>query len=188
MKFLFELLPLIVFFIVFKTVDIYWATGAAVGIAAFQVGVVKWRHGTVPPMQAATLVILLLFGGLTVALRDPLFIQWKPSIVSWLFAAVIFGMLPGPRKSALEYALGRQISMPAAAWFRLNLFWGGFFLLLGLLNVYVAFYHNLAAGEAERTAAWVNFKVFVMPGLTLAFCLLQIPLIGRHATPIGDTR
>lgn len=186
MKLLFDLLPLLLFFAAFKFYDIYTATAVAILATFVQVGLFWARHRRFETMHLVTLAVISVFGGLTIAFHDDAFIKWKPSIVNWVFSAAILGMLMFGKKSALEYIMGRQISLPAPVWRRLNIAWGVFFLLMGLLNLYVAFYHNLDADPATRTETWVNFKVFGLTGLTLAFVVLQMFFLARHITPEKD--
>ncbi|MDD9858597.1 MAG: septation protein A [Gammaproteobacteria bacterium] len=186
MKLLFDFLPLLIFFAAFKFYDIYTATAAAIAATVVQVGVFWARHRRFETAHLVTLAVIAVFGGLTIALRDELFIKWKPSIVNWIFAAAVLGSLGVGRKSALEYLMGNQISLAAAVWRKLNIAWGAFFLLMGLLNLYVAFYHNAGADEQIRTQTWVNFKVFGLTGLTLLFLILQTVFLARHITPEED--
>ncbi len=183
MKLLFDLLPLLIFFAAFKFYDIYTATAAAILATFVQVGLFWARHRRFETTHLVTLAVISVFGGLTIALQDDVFIKWKPSIVNWAFAVVIAGTLIFGKKSALEYLMGRKISLPAPAWRKLNIAWAAFFLLLGLLNLYVAFYYNLGSDQATRTENWVNFKVFGMTGLTFAFVVLQMFFLAKHITP-----
>ena len=187
MKLLFDLLPLLIFFAAFKFYDIYTATAAAIFATVVQVGVFWFRHRRFEIMHLVTLGVLSVFGGLTIVLQDDAFIKWKPSIVNWVFSVAILGTLVVGKKSALEHLLGRQLSLPKPVWRKLNVAWGIFFGLMGLLNLYVAFYHNLGADEAARTQTWVNFKVFGMTGLTLGFAVLQMFFVARHAAPGTQT-
>ena len=183
MKLLFDLLPLLVFFAAFKFFDIYTATAAAILATFVQVGLFWARHRRFETMHLVTLVLLSVFGGLTIALQDDVFIKWKPSIVNWMFTVAIAGTLMFGKKSALEHIMGRKFSLSAPAWRKLNVMWAAFFLLLGLLNWYVAFHYNPASDEATRTETWVNFKVFGMTGLTFVFVVLQMFFLAKHVTP-----
>lgn len=181
MKLLFDLLPLLIFFAAFKFYDIYTATAAAILATFIQIGVFWARHRRFETMHLITFAVLTVFGGMTIALQDDAFIKWKPSIVNWVFSAALLGTLAFGRKTALEYLMGRQIRLPPAVWRKLNIAWGAFFFLMGLLNLYVAFYHNPGADEAARTHTWVNFKVFGMTGLTLGFAVLQALFLAKHS-------
>ncbi len=180
MKLLFDLFPLLIFFGAFKFYDIYLATAAAIIATFIQVTVFWLKNRRFESIHIITLVIITFFGGLTILLRDDVFIKWKPTVVNWLFSGVIVGMLFFTKKSALEYVMGKQIALPNAIWRNLNWAWAGFFLLLGLLNLYVAFYYNLDADSAVRTATWVNFKVFGLLGLTLIFAVGQMLFLSKH--------
>ncbi len=180
MKLLFDLFPLIVFFGIFKFYDIFLATAAAIVATFIQVGYFWTRHRRFETIHILTLVVITVFGGLTILLKDDIFIKWKPTIINWLFSGIIVTMLLFARKSALEYIMGGQISLPPPVWKNLNWAWAAFFAVLGALNLYVAFYYNLEAAPQARTEAWVNFKVFWMLGLTFAFAVLQMLYLSRH--------
>ncbi|NKB77674.1 MAG: septation protein A [Gammaproteobacteria bacterium] len=179
MKLLFDLFPLLIFFGAFKMYDIYTATAAAIIATFVQVGVFWFKHRRFETMHLVTLVIISVFGGLTIFFQDDAFIKWKPSIVNWVFSIVIFVML-FTKKTALEYVMGGQLTLPKSIWQKLNLSWAIFFLVLGLINVYVAFYYNLDADAETRTQTWVNFKVFGLMGITLAFTIAQMFFLSKH--------
>ncbi|MCB1862064.1 MAG: septation protein A [Gammaproteobacteria bacterium] len=172
MKFLTDFLPILLFFIAYQMYDIYVATAVAIAASALQIGYLRLLRKKIEKMHLVTLGLLIIFGGLTLALRDPLFIKWKPTVVNWLFAAVFFGSQFIGRKSMVERMMSHAIELPAQIWTRLNLSWGVFFLASGMLNLYVAF--NFAE------ATWVNFKLFGMLGLTAVFVILQSFYMARH--------
>lgn len=180
MKFLFDFFPVIVFFAAFKLYGIYAATAASIAAAFLQVGVYWLRHRRFERMHVITLIILTVFGGLTLALHDDTFIKWKPTIVNWAFAAILGGSHFIGSKTVMERMLGAQLALPAAIWTRMNLSWVLFFAALGALNIYVAFYYGPHLSAPERQEAWVNFKVFGMLGLTLAFTLVQGLMLAKH--------
>lgn len=180
MKLLFDLFPLLIFFGAFKFYGIYWATSAAIVATFAQVTVFWVKNRRFETMHIMTLVIISVFGGLTIAFQDDIFIKWKPTIVNWLFSLVIISMLFVGKKSALEYVMGKQIALPNAVWRNLNWAWAIFFLVLGALNLYVAFYYRSGLDAEIRTEAWVNFKVFGMLGLTMAFAVAQMFFLSKH--------
>src|SRR5688500_19018922 len=98
MKFLFDLFPVILFFVAFKVADIYVATGVAIAATFAQVGWLKLRRKKVEPMLWASLAIIGVFGGATLLLQDETFIKWKPTVLYWLFGAVLAGALVLRRK------------------------------------------------------------------------------------------
>ncbi|MGI9311743.1 MAG: septation protein A [bacterium] len=186
MKLLFDLLPLLIFFAVFRFYDIYIATAAAILATVAQVAAFWARHRRFETMHLITLAVLVVFGGLTIALQDEAFIKWKPSIVNWTFVAAILATLVVGEKSALERLMGAQINLPRPLWTRLSLAWSGFFALMGLLNLYVAFYHDLGAAEEIRTRTWVNFKVFGLTSLTFLFVVAQMLFLAKHIKAKGE--
>ena len=180
MKFLYDFFPLLAFFITFKLYDIFVATAVVIVASFVQVGGYWLKHRRFENMHLITLSVIIVFGGLTLALQDDTFIKWKPTLVYWLLGALILGSQIIGKKTAIERMMGSKISLPSHIWARQNFSWGMFFLTLGALNVYVAFYYGLDLDEARRQEIWVNFKVFGLIGLTLVFALVQALLLSRH--------
>lgn len=172
MKFLFDLFPVILFFLTFKLLGIYAATAAAIVATLAQIGWVKFRHGKVDNMLIASGVIVFVFGGATLLLHDETFIKWKPTVLYWLFALVLFGAEVFWRKNLIRSMMAQQIQMPDAIWRTLNHAWAGFFAILGVANLYVAFNYS--------TEIWVDFKLFGTTGLMLAFVILQSLLLSKY--------
>jgi intracellular septation protein len=172
MKFLFDLFPVLLFFVAFKLFDIYVATAVAIGATFAQIGWLKWKRRKVDTMMWVTLVIIVVFGGATLALHDETFIKWKPTVLYWLFAVALAAAELAFRKNLIRAALGEQLSLPDRVWARLNWSWAGFFALMGAANLYVAFNFS--------TDTWVNFKLFGGMGLMLAFVLAQALFLARH--------
>src|SRR5215470_3056873 len=130
MKFLFDLFPVILFFVAFKLSDIYIATGVAIAATFAQVGWLKLRGRKVDPMLWASLGIIAVFGGATLALHDETFIKWKPTVLYWLFGAVIAGGELLFRKNVIRATLGEQLRLPDGVWTRLNWSWAAFFVFM----------------------------------------------------------
>lgn len=172
MKFLFDFLPVLLFFVAYQIYDIYVATATAMAASGLQIGWLWLKHRRVERMALFTFVLIMVLGGTTLALQDDAFIKWKPTAVNWLFGAVFLGSLFVGKKTAIEYLVGGQLKLPAVIWVRLNLGWAAFFLAMGIANLYVAFYFD--------TDTWVNFKLFGMLGLTLAFVVAQAFYLARH--------
>lgn len=181
MKLLGDLLPIIAFFIVFKAVGgptgIYAATASAISIAALLVAVQWFRHRRLERQQLVMLAVLVVLGGLTLALRDERYIKWKPTVVSWLMGGAFLVSRWVGQKTLVERMFGGQIIAPTAVWHRLNLAWSLFFGVLGALNLHFAYHWS--------TEAWVNFKVFGTFGLSLTFAVIQALYLMRYdvATP-----
>lgn len=179
MKLLFDLFPVILFFVAYKLADIYVATAVAIVAGIAQVAWSRWRHGQVQTMHWVTLGLLVVFGGMTLLLHDPLFIKWKPTIVNWLFAVAFLGSGLFMERNLLQRSMEHAVKLPAPVWGRLNLAWVAFFVLMGVANLYVAY------SFSEET--WVNFKLFGMMGLTLLFLLGQGVYLSRHMLPEQQT-
>jgi intracellular septation protein len=172
MKFLFDLFPVILFFIAFKVTDIYVATGVAIAASFLQVTWLKLRRKKVEPMLWASLAIIAVFGGATLLLQDETFIKWKPTVLYWLFGAVLAISALAFRRNLIRTMLSEQMQLPEAVWGRLNLSWVGFFVFMGAANLYVAYNYS--------TDLWVNFKLFGGMGLMLLFVVLQAFFLARY--------
>jgi intracellular septation protein len=172
MKFLFDLFPIVLFFAAYKMYDIYVATAVAIGAAFLQTGLFWLRHRKFEKMHVITLGILVVFGGLTLILRDPVFIKWKPTVVNWLFGATFLASRFFGERTLIERMMGHAITVPAPIWLRLNWAWVLFFIAMGIINIYVAYTYS------EET--WVNFKLFGMMGMTLVFVFAQAFYLGRY--------
>jgi intracellular septation protein len=122
-------------------------------------------------MLWASLAIIVVFGGLTLVLRDKTFIQWKPTVLYWLFGAVLAGGALGGR-NLIRSMLSEQVQLPEPVWTRLNWSWVAFFAFMGAANLYVAYNFS--------ESAWVNFKLFGGMGLMLAFVVAQAALLARY--------
>src|SRR5580698_6396586 len=152
---LLELSPLIVFFLVFKLFDIYWAT-AALMLACFLVMIVhRWRTGRFKPMHVITVSVLLVLGTATLLLHDKRFIQWKPTVLLALTAAAflgssVIGRQPLARRM-LESVIEEPLEISGLAWTLINLAWVGWFAVLAAANIYIA--------RNYPDNVWVNFKV-----------------------------
>ena len=180
MQLLFDFFPLLLFFAAYKWYGIFVATGVAIVASIIQVSVHWLRNRRFETAHLTTLGVIVLFGGLTLIFRDDTFIKWKPTIVNWLFAAIVLASLMGQRRTVLEYLLGEKIHLPVTIWRKVNLAWGLFFLVAGALNYYVAFVFRSELDPQLRTDLWVNFKVFGLMGLTLAFAVIQMMLVARY--------
>ncbi|SDY96814.1 septation protein A [Nitrosomonas sp. Nm58] len=172
MKFIFDLFPIILFFVTFKNYGIYAATAVAIAATFAQISWVWFRHRKVDNMLWISLVIIVIFGSATLILQDETFIKWKPSVLYWSFAAVLSLAALFWNKNLIRSIMGQQITLPDPVWRILNHAWAGFFAALGIANLYVAF--NFA------TDTWVNFKLFGTTGLMLTFVIAQSLFIAKY--------
>jgi intracellular septation protein len=138
-------------------------------------------------MLWASLAIIVVFGGATLVLQDETFIKWKPTVLYWLFGmALAGGQLAG--KNLIRLMLRGQIELPGIAWTRLAWSWIGFFVVMGGLNLYVAFVfsESFCSGVIEEKQrdclnnVWVNFKLYGGIGLMLLFVLGQAAFLARY--------
>jgi intracellular septation protein len=172
MKFLFDLFPVILFFAAFKLAGIYVATAVAIGATFLQIGLLALLKRRIEPMLWVSLAIIVVFGGATLVLRDETFIKWKPTVLYWLFGAVLAGSALLFRRNLMRSMLSSQVRLPDPVWARLNWSWIGFFAFMGVANLLVAF--NFTTDE------WVNFKLFGATGLMLVFVIGQALFLARH--------
>jgi len=186
MKFLFDLFPLMLFFAAFKAFDIFVATGVAIAASFAQVGGYWLHKRKFETMHLVTLGTIAVFGGLTLILHDDTFIKWKPTIIYWLMAGILFATQYFGNKTAIERLLGNQVSVPARVWARQNFNWAAFFVVLGFLNIYIAFYYGLEFDAATRQDIWVKAKVFGFTSLTFVFIIVQALLMAPHIKDSDD--
>ena len=196
MKFLFDLLPVILFFAAYKfagaqpeashELAMQWlgdgiaptqapiliATAVAILATVAQIAIVWGKHRKVDTMLWVSLAIIVVFGGATLFFHNPTFIKWKPTALYWLFGAVLLGSALIFGRNLIRKMLEAQIQLPDEVWGRLNLAWASFFIVMGVLNLYVAY--------SFSEEAWVNFKLFGGMGLMFAFVLAQGFYLSRH--------
>lgn len=172
MKLLFDLFPVILFFVTFKFAGVFTATAVAIGATFVQVGWVKYRHGRVDTMLWVSLGIISVFGGATLLLHDETFIKWKPTVLYWFFALALLLAPIFFKKNLMRALLQEKIALPDPAWGKLNLAWSAFFAVLGVVNLYVAFNYS--------TDTWVNFKLFGATSMMMVFVILQSLWLSKY--------
>jgi intracellular septation protein len=207
LKLLFDLFPVILFFVAFKLGNSYpeasaqfaasllgglvaggevpagqapilLATAVAIVASLLQVGFRLVRRQKVEPMLWLSVVVILVFGGATIWLHDETFIKWKPTILYWLFGVILLVGRLFWRRNLLQSVLGAQIVVEPRIWEQLLWIWVVFFGAIGIANLVVAF--NFP------TDLWVNFKLFGLFGLTLVFTLGIGIWLARHMKEVPD--
>ena len=171
MKVLLDFFPILLFFGAFKLYDIYTATGVLMAATVLQMGIVWFTERRLAPMQKATLVLILLFGTLTLVLHDDRFIKWKPTVLYGAMAVALGVALWGFRKNFLQVMLGAQLELPQRIWTHLTVAWIGYCLFMSAINAYVALYFS--------TEAWVNFKLWGY-AFPIVFLIAQGLYISPH--------
>ncbi len=201
MKFLFDLFPIVFFFIAFKVAEGqpdaaaafasqhfgFLVSGGTVGpneapvllatlaviLATFaQIGWLLARGKKIDTMLWVSLGLVTVLGGATVWFHNETFIKWKPSVLYWVMGTAFWLSQAVFRRNLLQLMIGQQLELPPAVWRNLNFMWIAFFAFMGLLNLYVAYSYS--------TDTWVNFKLFGGVGLMLLFTLLQGLYLSRH--------
>ncbi|MGB7214606.1 MAG: septation protein A [Gammaproteobacteria bacterium] len=165
MQLLIDLFPIIVFFVAYKVAGMYWATGATMAATAVLLALQWARERKISNMLLITAAVVVVLGAITIAFRNPLFFQWKPTVVNWLFAAAFLVSEFFGKKNLTERMLGHAIELDAALWRQLNYIWVANFTFLGAANLYVVYNFS--------EEFWVNFKLFGMLGLTLLTAIGQ---------------
>jgi intracellular septation protein len=197
MKLLFDLFPVILFFATFKYAEkspelaaswmgsllgfvpddvklapILLATVVVIAATIAQIAWVRVRHGKVDKMLWISLVLVVVFGGMTLAFQNEAFIKLKPTILYWVFAGSMAFSAVFLKKNVIKSMLGEQLTLPEPIWARVNLAWIAFFVAMGILNLVIAFNFS--------TDTWVNFKLFGGMGLMLVFVLGQGLLLSKY--------
>ena len=207
MKILFDFLPIILFFGMFKYAEGHadWAarfatehfgfivSGGVVGTeeapvllatvvvivaTTVQIGTLLAQRKKIDMMLWITFVLVVVLGGATVWFHNATFIKWKPSVLYWAMGLAFWISQTFFRKNLLQTMMGQQLELPAPVWQRLNVAWIAFFAMMGLLNLYVAY--------SFSTSTWASFKAFGATGLMLVFMLAQGVYLSRHIKPEHD--
>src|SRR5574343_644230 len=171
MKLLIDFFPIALFFGAYKLTDIYTATAVLMAATVLQT-VLIWRlDGRLQTMHKVTLVMVLVFGALTLGLHDERFIKWKPTVLYCAMAMGLAYALWGLRKNVVQSLLGSQIDLPAPVWHRLQQAWIGYSAFMAALNAFVVVFYS--------TDDWMNFKIWGY-ALPLAFLIGQGLYIAPH--------
>jgi intracellular septation protein len=201
MKFLFDLLPVILFVVTYKigelnpdaaaalanqyfnwltqsgmvevkTAPTVWATLVTIVGTAGQVIWLKARRKPVDKMLLATFAIIVVLGGATIWLQNETFIKVKPTVLNWLLAVVFLVAEFVFHKNPVRLLFDKVMQPPEHLWRILTWWWIAFFVALGAVNLYVAFSFPMSV--------WVNFKAFGVYGLSFAFVFVQVLALSKY--------
>lgn len=174
MQLLLDFLPIVIFFSAyFYKGDFFFATALLMAaMPAFLL--VQWlMTRKLNRIYAASTALVLVLGSATLLFRDASFLYWKPTVLNWAIALVFLGSHWIGEKTIVQRMMGHVANLAQEQWAKLNLIWVGFFVLVGGINLYVAYTFS--------EAFWVKFKLFGMLGLTLLFVVVQSVWL-THAT------
>ena len=210
MKFLFDFGPIILFFIVYKSYGLYAAIYTMIAATFVQLMYTRLTTGRFENSHIITFVLLLVFGGISIALRNPAFVMWKVSILYVIFALALIASNFIGKKTILERMLSKELILPRSTWERLNWIWGFGFVGIAIVNAYFvnvalsarkAFFdsvqidtkielsevdcpetllENLCSNAQQTEQAWVNFKLFGTLGLTLLLIVITVVILSKH--------
>jgi intracellular septation protein len=174
---LFDFIPVLLFFIAFKMYGIYVATTVGIVVTARQVVLTRIFRHKFDKQQLVTLAVFAIFGGMTLYFHNPIFVKWKPTMVFGIFGLIFFGSQFIGSKPLIQRMLeklleGQAHTVPNTVWKKLNLAWACFFITLASVNLYVAY--------SFSTDIWVNFKVYGIMGVLLAFSFAQALYLTRY--------
>jgi intracellular septation protein len=165
MQLLVDYIPLVVFILAYFYEDIFFATAMLMVVMPI-VLVLQWFiTRKINKIYAASTALVLVLGGATLALRNPTFLYWKPTVLNWLIAIVFLASQWIGEKTIVQRMLANAAELGPDQWVRLNQIWVAFFSIVGGINLYVAYNFS--------EAFWVKFKLFGMLGLTLVFVIIQ---------------
>ena len=171
MKLLLDFFPILLFFGAFKIWGIYVATTVAIVATLLQLAWMRYSTGRTEPMQWLSLGVIVVFGGATLIAQDETFIKWKPTVLYWAMGGALLVGQVFFRRNWLQSLMKSQMALPDHAWRVMLWSWCGFFAVMGVLNIWVAYHFD--------TDTWVNFKLFGGMGLMLVFVLAQAMYLGR---------
>ena len=161
MKFLLDFGPIVLFFIVYKFYGLYAAIYAMIASTFVQIMYSRATTGKFVTSQVLTFALLVVFGGISIILRDPAFVMWKVSVLYVIFAAVLIGSNYVGSKTLLERMMGKELQLPRNTWVNLTWFWSFGFILIAIIN---AFFVNTALSARNQ---FLNGGVLVDPKIDL---------------------
>jgi len=210
MKFLLDFFPIVLFFFVYKTIGLYAAIYAMIGATALQMLITRFQTGKFEKIHLITFGLLVVFGGITLAIKDPAFIMWKVSVLYVVFAlALIMSMWIG-EKTLLQRMLGKEMELPSKVWHQLTWLWGAGFSGIALVNAYYVdialstrsalfssstldpkveltelecastMVEQLCLAAQQSEESWVNFKLGGTMGLTVILIIITVIFISKY--------
>lgn len=176
MQLFYEIFPVFLFFLAFKFYGIYVATVVGIVTTLLEVVITRIWQNKWDRKQLVTLFVFVLFGGLTLYFHNPIFVKWKPTVVFWIFALTILAYQTFSQKNLIQRLMENMLqnkgTIPPNVWKKLSLMWAVFFIGLGSINLYVAYYFS--------NNAWVNFKFYGVTSALFLFSIFQAFYLMRY--------
>lgn len=176
MALLIEFLPILAFFVTLKFTDVFIATAVAVGATILAAIYQRATTGKVEPMTLVSCGLMVVFGGLTIALQDEVFVKWKPTVLMLLFALAFLGSRFIGQKVLAQRLLGKAFEAERPVWVRVNDGLTGFFVLVAAVNLWVAY--------SFSTDAWATFKLVGLIAMNLGAIMVAAWYLGKHGKVI----
>ena len=171
MKFLFEFLPFVVFFIVYVMYDFFTATAALIVASLLQLGIYWCKYRKVEKMLLFSVALIVVFGGTTIIFQDEDILKWKTTVFSFVTAAVFF-LSHFIGKRVLLQRIFSHFPIPSKVCRFWNMAWVLFLTFIGILNLFIAYHYS--------TKIWIYFKLFGFLGLTIVFLSIQAVALAKH--------
>jgi intracellular septation protein len=216
MKFILSFFPIVLFFLVYKIKELHFYEGEglysaiiAMTVATLiQIFISRFIDKKFEKSQVIGLLLLIIFGGVTIYVDNPAFIMWKVSVLYVLFALILIGSIWIGKKNLFSLILGKELKLPDKSWNQLIWIWGLGFIFIAIINAYYYVLPSIKAnndffGDQDRfnlsgfdcstsvkenlcliaqqtEESWVNFKLFGTMGLTFILIIITIFFTYKH--------
>ncbi|WP_457914509.1 septation protein A [Candidatus Hartigia pinicola] len=176
MKQIIDFIPLVIFFIVYKSYDVFYASGVLLITTPLALFATYVIYKKVEAVAKIACIIVMFFTSLTLIFHSDIFIKWKVTIIYTLFALILLFSQFCTKKPLMQRILGhhQEIKLLDSNWAKLNSAWAIFFTICAVSNIYIAFWLPLDT--------WINFKVFGLTTATLLFTILSIVYIYKNTS------
>lgn len=172
-KLLLDFLPIALFFAAYKFFNLMVATQVAIAASLVQLIWLRISTGKIQKVNLISFLSILILGSATLLLKNDIFVKWKPTVVYWSLGIALLGSQFIGKKPLIQRLGEASIKLPEKIWRQLNLGWSSFFIIMGLINLYVVYNFS--------TTIWVNFKLFGTLALTVLFIALQSIYMAKHS-------
>ncbi|MWP45942.1 inner membrane-spanning protein YciB [Gilliamella sp. Pas-s27] len=165
MKQLLNFIPLVFFFIFLTMYDVFVGVQALMIAATVCFLLILILYRKIDKIELISYLMIMVFGGFTLYMRDPNIIKWKVTIINFLFAMALLVSQFIFKKNLLQKMLSKEIQLDINIWNKLNLLWVVFFILCGTISLGATYY-------TTDNFFWI-FKVFILPGASLLLSLIS---------------